>query len=84
MEIDQRMYEGFGMKLGSDPSEVLSAKPCTDELLQLTYLSRLTASTREKAYGDLQDILGVAMFKNPSLHIGGVRACSDWVGRPLR
>jgi len=71
IEIDSRLYDGFGMKLGTDPSEVLSLKPTTDELLQLTYMSRLTASTRELAYKDIQDILRVAVFKNPSLHIGG-------------
>jgi len=67
--IESRQYEGFGMKLGSDPTEVMTGK--TEDLLQLTYMSQLTASTRDDAYEHLKDILRVAIVKNPKLGIGG-------------
>lgn len=65
---EARQYEGFGMMLGSDPTPVLQQHA---ELLQLTYASQLTATTREKAYEDIQAILAVAVVTNPRLGIGG-------------
>ena len=65
---ETRHYDGFGMQLGSDPAQVLQN---TSELLQLTYVSQLTASSREEAYKHMESILGVAFVKNPRLGIGG-------------
>jgi len=65
---ETRHYDGFGMQLGSDPAQVLQN---TSELLQLTYVSQLTASSREEAYKHMESILGLAFVKNPRLGIGG-------------
>ena len=65
-----RQYEGFGMQLGSDPKTVLEAKG-DGELLQLTYVSQMTAPGGDQAYRDIKDILAVAIFTNPKLGIGG-------------
>lgn len=65
---ESRQYEGFGMQLGSDPTAVLSHG---SEMLQLTYVSQLTASDRDAAYKDIQAILAVAIITNPRLGIGG-------------
>ena len=67
-QIDARMYEGFGMQLGSDPSYVLSSK---EDVLQLTYVSQLTAASTLEASQHLEQILGVAIVNNPRLGIGG-------------
>lgn len=65
---ETRQYESFGMQLGSDPHAVLDAK---EEMLQLTYISQLTATSRDAAYQDMQAILSVAIVTNPRLGIGG-------------
>ena len=108
IDIDERQYEGFGMKLAEEsiPLEwkqnavaanavaanaAAGAFPAAQdsfvrhhlasngaplgtaepELLQLTYTSRLVASSRQTAYRLIQNILRVAIVKNPKLQIGG-------------
>jgi len=74
LDVSGRCFEGFGMKLGSDTADVLrDGAEASDQqgLLQLSYMSRLTATSRETAYADIQDILRCAIFHNPKLHIGG-------------
>lgn len=66
---ETRQYESFGMQLGSDPEAVLQKDP--PELLQLTYVSQLTAASPSAAYKDMEAILGVAIVTNPRLGIGG-------------
>ena len=63
-----RRFEGFGMQLGTNPKDVLQD---AKELLQLTYVSQLTAPDRTLAYKHIEDILAVAIVKNPKLKIGG-------------
>ena len=67
-KADTRKFEGFGMQLGSNPKDVLHE---AKELLQLTYVSTLTAPDRNAAYKHIEDILAVAIVKNPKLKIGG-------------
>lgn len=66
-----RQYEGFGMQLGNDPASVLAAGDGDKQLLQLTYLSQMTDTTRDGAYKALKDILAVAIVTNTRLKIGG-------------
>jgi len=77
VEVEHRRFSGFGMKLGSDPTQVLSGPAATEtanelDLLQLAYVSQMTASSTELAYKDIEDILRVAIVTNPKLSIGGV------------
>ena len=69
-----RLFEGFGMRLGNDPTVVLNGLESRSEekdLLQLTYLSQLVAPSVPAAYQHIQDILAVAIVKNPTMKIGG-------------
>ena len=57
IDVEQRRFEGFGMKLGSKVGDVLgdgAAAADQQALLQLKYVSQLTATAREKAYDDIQ------------------------------
>jgi len=75
---EERHFEGFGMKLGSDPKDLLDGPVETisggeqPDLLQIAYMSQLTAPTRDVGYKSIEDILRVAVVVNPSLKIGGV------------
>ena len=62
------------MRLGNDPTVVLNGLESRSEekdLLQLTYLSQLVAPSVPAAYQHIQDILAVAIVKNPTMKIGG-------------
>ena len=74
IDVTQRRFEGFGMRLGTSLQEVLSAGAEADgqqELLKLVYASQLTSATRDAAYKDIESILRVAVVTNPKLQIGG-------------
>jgi len=74
IDVDARRFEGFGMKLGKTEEELLgdgAAAVDQQGVLRLTYISKLTAASRDAAYADIQAILGCAIVTNPKLHIGG-------------
>ena len=75
MEVKNRIFEGFGMQLGADPNAMLQDSDNANEdgkgFLQLTYLSQLSAPSRDMAYQHVEAILAVAIVVNPSLKIGG-------------
>jgi len=76
-DVESRLYEGFGMQLGQDPTAVLNDDDGHagigggDGLLQLTYISQMNASSVEAAHKHIEDILAVCVVNNPSLKIGG-------------
>lgn len=74
LDVEQRRFDGFGMRLGSSVGEVLLEGAAADDqqkLLKLQYVSQLTAETRDAAYTDIESILKSAFVTNPKLHIGG-------------
>jgi len=72
VDVEARRFEGFGMKLGNNQEDVLkAAQSDQQELLKLSYVSQLTAASRDAAYEDIQAILRCAIVTNPKLHIGG-------------
>ena len=59
IDVEARRFEGFGMKLGNKVTDVLgdgAAAGDQQALLQLKYVSQLTATTRDKAYEDIQSM----------------------------
>ena len=85
IEVSMRRYDGFGMKLGAEPTSDdaipsprqallparLEAGRQGEGILQLTYTSKLTAANRNIAYRLVRDILRVAIINNPKNDISG-------------